>query len=144
MRRFQRVRDLNRLADSFRCRDRTAWWLAMDVLEHEIARPDVVQLTDVRMVQRGDRPRFMFESAQPIRVIALRQPDHVAAAAARTERRRQRRWAAARMLPRAVVLDSGLRLLESARIRSTRIFTSPGLLIRPARTSIICSKSGAA
>ena len=67
--RFQRARDLDRLSDRFGRRDRTAQWLAVDVLEHEIARPDVVQLADVRMVQRRDRPRFMFESAQAIRVM---------------------------------------------------------------------------
>ena len=67
--RFQRARDLDRLADCFWRRDRTAQWLAVDVLEHEIAWADVVQLADVRMVQGRDRPRFMFESAQAIRVM---------------------------------------------------------------------------
>ena len=67
--RFQRARDLDRLADRFRRRNRTAQWLAVDELEDEIARPDVVQLADMRMVQRRDRPRFMFESAEAIRVM---------------------------------------------------------------------------
>ena len=67
--RFQRARDLDRQPDRFGRRDRTAQRLAVDVLEHEIARPDVVQLADVRMVQGRDRPRFVFESAQAIRVM---------------------------------------------------------------------------
>ena len=39
---------------------------ALDIFEHEVARPDVVELTDVGMVQRGDRPRFVLESTQTI------------------------------------------------------------------------------
>ena len=69
MSRCQRPRDLDCLSDRFGRRDGTAQRLAVDVLQHEIAWPDVVQLADVRMVQRRDRPRFVFESAQPIRVI---------------------------------------------------------------------------
>jgi hypothetical protein len=42
---------------------------AVDVLEHEIARADVVQLTDVGMVQRRDRPCLVLETTQTIRVI---------------------------------------------------------------------------
>ena len=75
--RFQCARDLDRLADRFVRRDRTAQWHAVDVLEHEIARPDVVQLTDVRMVQGRDRPRFVFESAQAIRVMGHRRGENL-------------------------------------------------------------------
>ena len=39
-----------------------------DVLEHDVARADVVNLTDVRMVQRGDRTRFLLEPANPVSV----------------------------------------------------------------------------
>src|SRR5678815_1953558 len=63
---FQRARDLDRLADRLGRLDRTAQRRAGDVLEHEIARPDVVQLADVWMVQRRNRPRFVFESTQAI------------------------------------------------------------------------------
>ena len=69
---FQCARDLDRLADCLGRRDRTAQRHAVDVLQHEIARPDVVQLADVRMVQGGDRPRFVFESMQAIRVVGYR------------------------------------------------------------------------
>ena len=39
-----------------------------DVLEHEVVRADVVNLTDVRMVQRGDRTRFLLEPTNPVDV----------------------------------------------------------------------------
>ena len=74
---LQCARDLDRLADRFGLRDRTAQRHAVDVLEHEIARPDVVQLTDVRMVQGRDGPRFVFESTQAIRVIGDRRREHL-------------------------------------------------------------------
>ena len=74
---FQCARDLDRLADRFGCRDRTAQRRAVDVLEHEIARPDVVQLADVRMVKGRDRPRFVFESTQAIRVIGHRRGENL-------------------------------------------------------------------
>jgi hypothetical protein len=69
---LQCPRDLDRLADRFGRRDRTAQRRAVDVLEHEIARPDVVQLADVRMVQGRNRTRFVFESTQAIRVMDQR------------------------------------------------------------------------
>ena len=40
--------------------------VAVDILEHEIIGPDVVELTDVGMVERGNRPRFLLEAALPI------------------------------------------------------------------------------
>jgi hypothetical protein len=74
--RFQRARDLDRLADGFCRRDRTTEWLAVDVLEHKIARPDVVQLADVRMIQRRNRSRFVFESAEAFRVMGHWRGEH--------------------------------------------------------------------
>ena len=74
---LQCARDLDSLADRFGLRDRTVQRHAVDVLEHEIAWPDVVQLTDVRMVQGRDRPRFVFESPQAIRVIGDRRREHL-------------------------------------------------------------------
>jgi hypothetical protein len=47
----------NRLGDT----QRTAQRSSVDVLEHEIVGTDVVDLADVRMVQRRDRPRFLLE-----------------------------------------------------------------------------------
>ena len=35
---------------------------ALDVLEHQVVRADVVDLADVRMIQRRDRARFLLES----------------------------------------------------------------------------------
>jgi hypothetical protein len=75
--RFQRARDLDRLSNGFAGRDWTAQRLAVDVLEHEIAWPDVVQLADVRMVQGRDRARFVFESTQPIRVMGHRRRENL-------------------------------------------------------------------
>src|SRR5688572_24453740 len=49
-------------------RHRPAKRCALHILEDEIARADVVELTDVRMVQRGDGPRFLLETAQSIRI----------------------------------------------------------------------------
>ncbi len=48
-----------------RCQ-RALWRRAVDVLEHEITRADIVDLTNVRVVQACDRTRFFFEPAQPI------------------------------------------------------------------------------
>ena len=42
----------------------------IDVFEHEVARTEVVQLTDVAVVQCRNRPRFLFESTQAIGVSA--------------------------------------------------------------------------
>ena len=75
--RFHRARDLDRLTDRFGRRNRTTQRLAVDVFEHEIAWPDVVQLADVRMVQGRDRTRFVFESAQAIRVIGHRRGENL-------------------------------------------------------------------
>ena len=36
--------------------------VALDVLQHQIVRADVVDLADVRMVERGDRARFLVEA----------------------------------------------------------------------------------
>ena len=49
----------------------------LHVLEHEIARPDVVELADVRVVQCGDRPRFLLEAAQPIGIGGKRLGEHL-------------------------------------------------------------------
>ena len=49
-------------------RKRSAERTPFDVLEHDVVRADVVNLTDVRMVQRGDRTRFLLEPANPVSV----------------------------------------------------------------------------
>jgi hypothetical protein len=49
-------------------RQRPAERTPFDILEHEVVRADVVNLTDVRMVQRGDRTCFLLEPADPVDV----------------------------------------------------------------------------
>ena len=61
--------------------------LALEILHHEeadrVALPagcgfaDVVELTDVRMVERGDGPRFALEPLAPIRVGRVRLRQHL-------------------------------------------------------------------
>jgi len=58
----QRCRDLNRQALGFFNGKTTAQRTAVDVLHHQIVRPDIVKLTNVRMVQGGDGLRFLHES----------------------------------------------------------------------------------
>jgi hypothetical protein len=41
-------------------------WLTLNILEHEIALTDVVDLTDVRVVQCSNRPGLMLEATQPV------------------------------------------------------------------------------
>src|SRR5215510_374522 len=40
--------------------------MTLDVLEDEVVRADVVDLTDVRVAQRGDCPRFLIESSSSL------------------------------------------------------------------------------
>src|SRR5215204_3583905 len=66
MRGLDGAHDLEAKSHGFiRCK-RSPQRRALDVLEHEVARADVVDLTDVRVVQAGDRARFLFEPAQSI------------------------------------------------------------------------------
>jgi hypothetical protein len=43
-------------------------WLTLDILEHEITLTDVVDLTNVRVIQCSNRPGLMFEATQPVRI----------------------------------------------------------------------------
>src|SRR5258708_11403579 len=54
MRRAKRVTDLRGILQGLIEWQRTFDRLALDVLHHQIIRPDVMQRTDVRMIQRGD------------------------------------------------------------------------------------------
>ena len=58
---FERRGDLNRQTDRVVRGQRALERLALDVLEHQVVRPDVVDLADVRMIERGDRARFLLE-----------------------------------------------------------------------------------
>ena len=51
--------------------------VAIDVLQDQIVRPDVVDLADVRMVQRSDRTRFLLESVEAIGVGRERRWQHL-------------------------------------------------------------------
>ena len=62
------VGDLQRQADGFGRRQRPAQRHAVDVLQDKIARTDIVNLTDVRMVQCGNGARFVLETTDTIRV----------------------------------------------------------------------------
>jgi hypothetical protein len=66
VRRLQRARDLQRKAYRLINRHRAMQWLTLDILEHEIALTDVVDLTDVRVVQCSNRPGLMLEATQPV------------------------------------------------------------------------------
>jgi hypothetical protein len=68
---FQRLRDLLSVPQQSFCRQRSFFQslfqrLSFHVLQNEILHsiliPDVIQRTNVRVVQRGNRPRFAFKS----------------------------------------------------------------------------------
>ncbi len=62
------VGDLQRKADGFGRWQRPAQRHALDVLQDEIARTDIVDLTDMRMVQRGNGARLVLETPNTVRV----------------------------------------------------------------------------
>ncbi|HTB13421.1 MAG TPA: hypothetical protein VK752_17690 [Bryobacteraceae bacterium] len=62
MRRFERSRKLNRRLQRQIERHRTLDFGAFYVLHHDVVRPDVVDLADVRMIQRGDGAGFALKS----------------------------------------------------------------------------------
>ena len=62
MRRFQRFGDLSRDGQQFGQRNGAGQRRPVDVLHHEIIGADVVQGTDVRMIQRGDGMSFPLEA----------------------------------------------------------------------------------
>ena len=62
MRGGQRLRDLHRQPHRIAHGHRPFEGGALDVLHHQIVGPDVVQLADVRMVQRRNRASLALES----------------------------------------------------------------------------------
>jgi hypothetical protein len=62
VRRVERVQNLRRVVDGLLQRKRSAERSAVDELHHEIIGPDVVELADVRMIERRDESRFALES----------------------------------------------------------------------------------
>ncbi len=66
MRHLKRAGDLKGDPDDVALWQRTAKRRALDVLEHEVVRADVEDLTNVRMAQRGNRARFLLESPHAI------------------------------------------------------------------------------
>ena len=63
---LQRAQDLEAKPHRFLRCQRTLRRRALDVLEHEITRANVVDLANVRMVQAGDRACFSLEPALPV------------------------------------------------------------------------------
>ena len=68
VRRLDRAHNLQR--QTYRLFDghRPVQRLAVDIFEHEVARADVMELTDVWVVQRSNRPRFVLEATQTVGV----------------------------------------------------------------------------
>ncbi len=60
--------DLHRQAYHLLDAERTVQRGALHVLEHQIAGADIVDLADVRMIQRRNCPRLLLEAADAIRV----------------------------------------------------------------------------
>ena len=61
MRGFQGAGDLDCQPHDLFSLQRTAQRIALDVFQHEIVRSNVVDLADVRMVQRGDGAGLLFK-----------------------------------------------------------------------------------
>jgi hypothetical protein len=68
VRRLEGTHNLQRQGQRLFDGHRPVQLLALDIFEHKIARADVVKLTDVGVIQRGDRPRFVLESTATIGV----------------------------------------------------------------------------
>ena len=62
VRRIESIGYLSRVTKSFRERQRTADRLPFDVLHDQIVRADIVEMADMRMIERGDRARFTLET----------------------------------------------------------------------------------
>jgi hypothetical protein len=77
MRHLERPRDLHRQAHGVGDRHRALKRTAIEVLEHQIVRPDIVNLADMRMVERGNCTRFLFESRNVRRAHALDGDDAI-------------------------------------------------------------------
>ena len=66
--RFECRHDLHGQAYHFLDAERTVQRSALHVLEHQIAGADIVDLANVRMIQRRNRPGLLLEAADAIRV----------------------------------------------------------------------------
>src|SRR5262249_17999991 len=75
MRRLQRLCDLPRVAERRFERNRSAQRLALDQLHHQRALLDPINLSDVGMIESGQRPGFALEARHAVSVSreALRQ-----------------------------------------------------------------------
>ena len=62
VRRLQRVRHLSRQPHRSVGRERPLQGSPVHVLQHQVVRPDVVDLADMRMVQGGNRARLDLEA----------------------------------------------------------------------------------
>jgi hypothetical protein len=66
MRGLKRAGDLEGEANAVALGQRATKRRALDVLEHQVVGADVEDLTDIGMTQRGDRARFLLETAHTI------------------------------------------------------------------------------
>ena len=62
MRQLESIRDLSSNAQCVGERQGSCERPAFDVLQHQVIRPDVVDLANMRMIQRRDCTRFLLES----------------------------------------------------------------------------------
>ena len=58
---FQRACDLDSEPDGFVSPKRALRGFALDVFHHQIIRPDVVNLANMRMIERGNGVSFLLE-----------------------------------------------------------------------------------
>jgi len=102
MRGLKRARDLQRKGQNLLDLHWPMQRPALDVFQNQVIRPNIVDLADVRMIQRGNRPRLCLEACAVLplqlldrddavepRVAGLPHPSH----AAFTNRRNQFVWA---------------------------------------------------
>src|SRR5207249_8096652 len=64
MRGFERADDRQRKTQGLFDGHRPVQRLALDIFEHQVARADVMNLTDVWVAQRSNRLRFMLKSTE--------------------------------------------------------------------------------
>jgi hypothetical protein len=75
--RLQSAGDLDRQPHGLLSMQGAAQRAALDVLQHEIIRPNIVDLADMRMVQRGNRTTFLLESSRVLGLQPLNRDDAV-------------------------------------------------------------------
>src|SRR5215469_2633251 len=67
VRSFQCIGDLARDAERFLERHRAFWSIALDVLHHQVVWPDIIEMADIRMVQRSNGAGLPVEAFRELR-----------------------------------------------------------------------------